>query len=188
MAVNSETGIDPVVDRFALYINDVEANQYATWPRMDGGPIQGGNPAYKYYKRVEVPKPEVDHRFNVETVYGKTESVPAAAEGLPSGTFGPVHTIVKYSDEVLKLQIADQFTLEVQKKFPASASPAQILLYGKAMARKQAGLNLTAAEQSVIDNTVAIGLDIDQMVLRKMELDAAVDAGENYDITIGWTA
>ena len=189
MAVNATTGVDPEVDKFAIWDN--ATNQYlnlqASWPRPDGGPIVGGNPDRKYYKRVNVEKPDADHRYTIATVWNKSDTSPAPPEGHPSGTYSPTHTATKLSAEDLKIQVETEFQRQLQLLFPASQNPAVLLEGAGAIIRKTNNAQLTTEQQSKLDTVVTVDDAIATLRVRQAELNAAIDADEDYDITDGWS-
>lgn len=189
MAVNATTGIDPEVDRFAIYRESTSEylNMNAKWPRVDGGPIEGGNPDYKYYKRVSAERPDVDHRYTVATTWGKVEADPTPAEGHPSGTYEEQHTATKLPAEDLKLQVETEFQRQLQVLFPTSNDPSVLIEAADAITRKQNGAALTTAQQAVLDTVTSVGDAVAQLRARQAELNDAIDDDEDYDLTTGWT-
>lgn len=188
MTLNVTTGIDPEVDRFVIW--KVSTSQYtnmnATWPRTDGGPLVGANPDFRYYKKVAVEAPDVDHRFTLTTTYGKTDATPTPAEGLPVGTYSAVYDLVKLPVEDLKLQVETEFQRQLQLQFPQTSNPAVLIEAADALARKDAGAVLTTDQQLKLDAIVVTGDVVAMLRARQSELNAAIDADEDYDITTGW--
>ncbi len=185
MAANPTTGVDYEVDRFAIWRDSIGdyINLNAKWPRVDGGPIVGGNPDYKYYKRVPAERPDIDHRFNAPSVWDKTDTDPAPPEGHPTGTYDQAYTVTKLSTEELKLQVETAFQAEVRKQFPDTENPSTLVLAAKALAKKQSGAVLTDAEQATLDAVTSTGDRVAQLLTAKLEFDAAIDADEDYDLT-----
>lgn len=190
MPANPETGIDPGTDRFVVWQESSQTfvNLGAMWPRFDGGAIQGINPDFRYYWRVEVPPPDVDHRFTIATVWGRIDFDPPVDpnDGLPVGEYKQQHSIVKLSPAKLKLQVDAEFQRQVRFQFPDVENPAQLVEVAGALARKQAGSPLTAEQQATLDRFIAREDAIAQLRARQVELYAAIDADEDYDILDGW--
>jgi hypothetical protein len=188
MAVNPVTGVDPEVDRFALYRVSTQQIQNANvgWARFDGGPISGGNPDYQYFKRVTSEKPEVDHRYTVETTWELIPTTPTPPEGHPAGTYEQSHVGTKLSPEDLKIQVENEFQRQLGMAFPATNSPAVLIEAADAITRKQNGSVLTPAQQTVLDSMVGIGDVVARLRTRQSALNDAIDADEDYDITEGW--
>lgn len=189
MAVNPETGIDPEVDRFAVW--QVSESRYtnlnAPWPRVDGGQISGANPDFRYYKKVDVERPDVDHRYTVDSVYGKIDTSPTPADGLPYGEYKAVHTATKLPVEDLKAQVDTEFQKQVQLAFPTINTPSLLIEAADAVTRKQDGATLTSDQQAVLTAINASGDAVAQLRARKAALYAAIDADQDYDIEAGWT-
>jgi hypothetical protein len=190
MTVNATTGIDSTVDRFAIWRVSTESyiNLNATWPRVDGGPLVGANPDLKYYKRVNSEAPDADHRFTVNSSWGRVEADPTPAEGHPSGTYTQVFEIVRLPVADLKLQVDAEFQRQVRLQFPDSENPATIIEAAGVIARKQAGSPITEAQQDVLDGVIGMEDQISFMRARQVALYASIDADEDYDITEGWVA
>lgn len=188
MALNPTTGIDPEVDRFVIYRTSASqyTNMNATWPRVDGGPLVGANPDFRYYKKVSVEAPDVDHRFTTTTTYGKTDTAPAPAEGLPVGTYSAVYDLVKLPVEDLKRQVLDETKRQFSMKFPQTDSIMELSEVADALSRRDAGLSLTTTQQSILNNMLGVGDFVSQLRARQAELNAAIDADEDYDILAGW--
>jgi len=190
MALNTETGIDPVVDRFVIW--KVSTSQFinmnATWIRFDGGAVDPPNPDLEYYKKASSTPPDYDHRFTLETTFGKVPYVPAALPGLPVGTYEPVYNLVKLPVEDLKAQVETEFQHQLQLQFPQTSNPAVLIEAADALARKDSGAVLTEEQQAKIDAILGVGDVLSQLRARQAELNAAIDADEDYDITTGWVA
>jgi hypothetical protein len=190
MTVNATTGINPLTDRFAIWRVSTESyiNLNATWPRVDGGPLVGANPDLKYYKRVNSEAPDADHRFTVNSSWGRVEADPVPPEGHPSGTYTQVFDIVRLPVADLKLQVDAEFQRQVRLQFPDSENPATIIEAAGVIARKQAGSPITEAQQDLLDGFIGMEDQISYMRARQVALYAAIDADEDYDITEGWVA
>lgn len=189
MAVNATTGVDYEVDRFAIWRDSLQGyiNFNAVWPRVDGGPIEGGNPDYKWYKRTEAAAPPTpDHRFTVETTWTKVDTVPTPAEGHPAGLYQQSHTETKLPLADLLAQIETKFQAELIKHFPQAANPAVLLEAADAITRKQDNATLTDAQLAVLATITTTGDVLAQMRARQAELNAAATADEDYDIDAGW--
>lgn len=188
MAVNATTGVDPEVDRFAVY--RVSTMQYtnfnATWPRVDGGPLEGASPDYKYYKKTPTTPPVVDHRFTIATVWDKVEADPVAPEGHPSGIYTQTHNATKLPVEDLKIQVETEFQRQVGIAIPATSVPSQLAAQIGAVVRKQDGAVLTPKQEAKRDQAVAVDDILAQLEVRRDALLASIDAGDDYDITEGW--
>lgn len=188
MTLNAITGIDPEVDRFVVF--QVSTSQYinmnAQWIRFDGGPIDPPNPDREYYKKVTGDPPPVDHRFTLTTTYGKVPASPTAQPGHPTGTWEPIYELVKLPVEDLKAQVETEFQRQLQLQFPQTSNPAVLIEAADALARKDAGAVLTADQQLKIDAIVMTGDVVAMLRARQAELNAAIDADEDYDITTGW--
>jgi hypothetical protein len=189
MAAHPLTGVDRDSDRFVVRLASTNQiiNHNALWPVLDGGPIEGGNVDWKYYKKVDQPSPPMDHRYYPVTVNSFTDTTPAPAVGYPSGTFGGVTTAVKRPLETLLAQIESEFQRQVRLQFPDTENPATLLLAAKALAKRQTGAVLTADETASLDAVTAVGDAVDQLVARRQELIDAATAGDDYDLTV-WPA
>jgi len=190
MALNTTTGIDPVVDRFVIWRVSTSqfTNMNATWPRTDGEAISGGNPDFQYFKKVTSTPPDYDHRFTLETEFGKVPTTPTPAEGLPVGTYEAVYTLNKLPSADLKLQVENEFQHQLQLQFPQTNNPAVLIEAADALARKDSGAVLTEEQQAKIDAILGVGDVLSQLRSRQAALNAAIDADEDYDITIGWAS
>ena len=188
MALNTETGIDPVVDRFVIWRVSTSqfTNMNGTWPRTDGGAIVGGNPDFQYFKKVTSTPPDYDHRFTLETEFGKVLTTPTPAEGYPVGIYSAVYDLVKLPVEDLKAQVETEFQRQLQLQFPQTNNPAVLIEAADALARKDAGAVLTTDQQLKIDAIVMTGDVVAMLRARQAELNAAIDNDEDYDITTGW--
>lgn len=186
MAVNTETGIDPVVDRFVIKSASTGAilNYSATWIRTDGGQISGGNTDLKYYKRVANTPPDIDHRYELQSEDVFTDITPAPAEGLPVGTFGTVYTPVKLPLNTLLAQIETAFQQQVRQQFPDTENPATLLLAAKALAKRQIGGVLTVDEEASLTAINSVGNAVDQLVVARKDFMDAAEADEDYDLTV----
>lgn len=187
MAVNPTTGIDRDADRFVVFLpgqaNSVNTN--AQWPRLDGGPISGGFPnGDQYYKKVHVDPPAYDHRYSLNTTFGKVDTVPTPPPGYPVGTWQASYELVLRPLETLLDQIESAFQAEVRKQFPDTENPATLLLAAKALAKRQTGTVLTDEEIASLAAVTSVGDAVDQLVARRQELIDAATAGEDYDQTI----
>ena len=151
MAVNPETGIDPAVDRFAIYSvsggNFINLN--AVWPRVDGAALSGANPDLAYYKRVPSDAPDIDHRFTTAATWGRVDFDPAVlpSSGLPVGEYRQSYTTSKLAVADLKLQVDSEFQRQVRVQFPDVENPAKVVEAAGVLARKQSGAVLTPAHQ-----------------------------------------
>lgn len=188
MALNATTGIDPVVDRFVIWRVSTSqfTNMNATWPRTDGGAIVGGNPDFQYFKKVTSTPPDYDHRFTLDTTFGKVLTTPTPAEGLPAGTYEATYELTRLPAEDLKRQVRDEFNLRFAARFPQANSTAELAEVADALARRDAGLTLTTSQQAILDAMLGVGDFLSQLRARQSALDASIDANENYDITVGW--
>lgn len=186
MARNETTGIDPVVDRFVIWRPSSQqyTNMNATWPRFDGGQIQGANPDFQYYKKVEGDRPDADHRFTVSSVFGRVPADPVPANGLPQGTYEPVYTLTKLPLEDLLAQIETAFQQQVRQQFPDTDNPSTLILAAKAIAKKQAGATLTTEENAILSTVTSVGDAVAQLATRRQELIDAATADEDYDLTV----
>ena len=186
MALNTETGIDAQVDRFVIKQTSTGAiiNYSATWPRGDGGAIEGGNTDLKYYKRISNDPPDIDHRYELQSEDVFTDFTPTPAEGLPVGTFGSVYTPVKLELNTLLAQIETAFQQQVRIQFPDTENPSTLIMAAKAIAKKQAGSVLTVDEQAILDTVTATGDKVTQLAARRQELMDAAEADEDYDLTV----
>jgi hypothetical protein len=147
MSVNEITVIDRDVDRFVVFLpgQSNSVNQNAQWPRLDGGPINGGfTNGDLYYKKVSVDPPQYDHRYSLNTTFGKVDTVPTPPPGYPVGTWQASYELVLRPLETLLDQIETAFQSEVRKQFPDTENPATLLLAAKALAKRQTGAVLTA--------------------------------------------
>lgn len=186
MAVHPLTGVDRDNDRFVVRLVSTNQiiNHNALWPVNDGGPIEGGNSDWKYYKKVDQPFPPMDHRYSPLTVNSFTDTTPTPPDGYPSGTFGGVTTAVKRPLETLLAQIESEFQRQVRLQFPDTENPATLLLAAKALAKRQTGAVLTPDEESSLNAVTAVGDAVDQLVARRQELIDAATADEDYDQSV----
>ena len=186
MGLNATTGIDAQVDRFVIKQASSGAiiNYSASWPRGDGGAIQGGNPDLKYYKRVSNDTPDIDHRYELQSEDVFTETTPTPSEGLPVGTFGTVYTPVKLELNTLLAQIETAFQQQVRQQFPDTENPATLLLAAKALAKRQTGGVLTSDEEASLSAVTVVGDKVDQLVARRQELMDAAEADQDYDLSV----
>lgn len=189
MAVNPETGVDYEVDRFAIF--RVSTGQYtnlnAQWPRVDGGPIVGGNPDYKYYKKAATPAPDIDHRYTLTSVWDKVDASPTPPEGHPAGVYGVQYIPEKLPLSDLIIQIETEFQRQVGIAIPATSLPSELAAQIDAIVRKQDGAVLTPKQQAKKDNAKTVGDKLTTLEARRDELIASATAGEDYDLTNGWT-
>jgi hypothetical protein len=186
MAAHPDTGIDRDVDRFVVFLPG-QTKSTATnelWPRLDGGPVSGGLGGQRWYKKVTVAPPPHDHRYTLQTENGPVDTDPAPPEGYPTGEWRPVYTLNQRSAETLKLQVETAFQAEVRKQFPDTENPSTLLLAAKALAKKQTGAVLTTEEQAILDAVTSTGDRVTQLMAAKVAFDAAIDADEDYDLSI----
>lgn len=186
MALNTETGIDPAVDRFVIksLSSGNVLNFSAVWPRVDGGAIQGANPDLQYYKRISNDPPDIDHRYELQTADVFTLLSPAPAEGLPVGTFGTTYTPVRRELNDLLAQIESAFQEQVRVQFPDTENPSTLIMAAKAIAKKQAGSVLTVDEQALLTTVTSVGDKVAQLAERRSELMTAAENDEDYDLTV----
>lgn len=186
MALNTTTGIDPTIDRFVIKVLSTGQiiNLTATWPRTDGGAIQGGNPDYQYFKKQDGSQPQIDHRYSLAETTAFTLTTPAPAEGLPVGTYGITYTPMKRPLETLLIQIETEFQRQVRIQFPDTENPATLLLAAKALAKRQTGAVMTDDEAASLAAVTSVGDAVDQLVARRQELIAAATADEDYDQSV----
>ena len=185
MPTNPVTGVDPEVDRFAIYDSSLAAfiNLNAVWPRVDGGPIVGGNPNRSYYKRTEAERPDTDHRYTITTTWSRVDTDPTPPEGHPAGLYQQAHEVNRLPVADLKLQVETAFQQQVRLQFPDTENPSTLLLAAKALAKKQTGAVLTADEQAILDTVTSTGDRVTQLMAAKLAFDAAIDADEDYDLS-----
>ena len=186
MALNPTTGIDPVVARFVIKQASTGAilNYSASWPRGDGGAIHGGNQDLRYYKRVTTDPPDIDHRYELQSEEVFTDLAPAPAEGLPVGTFGMAYTPVKLDTNTLLAQVESAFQAQVRLQFPDTENPSTLIMAARAIAKKQAGSVLTTDEEAILTAVTATGDKVAQLAARRQELMDAVEADQDYDLTV----
>jgi len=186
MALNVTTGIDPAADRFVIksLASGNVINFSASWPRGDGGAIQGGNPDLQYFKRVANDAPDIDHRYELQSADSFTLLSPAPADGLPVGTFGTTYTPVRRELNDLLAQIESEYQRQVRLQFPETENPSTIIQVGGILIKQQAGSVLTTGEQALIVAFVATKDKIAQLAIRRGELMTAAEADEDYDLTI----
>lgn len=185
MPAHPDTGVDPVVDRFAVWREDLQkyTDFFGVWPNTTGEPVEGQSANLKRYKRTETEEPEHDHRFYVSTEWAKVDADPVPPSGHPAGQYLQIHTLVQRPVETLKAQVESAFQAEVRKQFPDTENPSTLVLAAKALAKKQTGAVLTTDEQATLDAVTATGDAVGQLLARKLEFDAAIDADEDYDLT-----
>lgn len=186
MAANALTGIDREVDRFVVFLpgqaNSVSTN--AVWPRTDGGPVNGGFVnGDLYYKKVNVEPPAYDHRYSLNTIFGKVDTVPTPDPGYPVGTWQASYELVLRSLETQLAQIDTEFEHELQRRYPQVADLSTYILAANIITKKQSGATLTTEEQGTLDAINVTGDAVAQMAIRREEMKAAATAGEDYDVT-----
>jgi len=200
MAVNPNTGIDPEVDRF-LYVEAFDAATFdpddkstyrvldynESW-RADGEARNGANPRFMRFKKLPPEELSGDHRYTIVTtpVMIVTGSLPITDSSLPVGTYQITKAAVKLDAADLKLQVDTEFQQRVRLAFPDSENPATIIEAAGVIARKQNGSPITTKQQALLDSFVGMEDAISAMRARQVELYAAIDADEDYDITEGW--
>jgi len=185
MSLNQTTGIDAEVDRFVIKLVSTGSviNFNATWPRTDGAALQGANPDLQYFKRVANDPPDIDHRYELQTADVFTLT-PTPAEGLPVGTFGTTYTPVKLDTNTLLAQVESAFQTQVRLQFPDTENPSMLIMAAKAIAKKQAGSVLTTDEEVILSAVTATGDKVAQLASRRQELMDAVEADQDYDLTV----
>ncbi len=190
MALNTTTGIDPVIDRFVIWRVSTSqfTNMNATWPRTDGGALVGANPDYQYFKKAAGTPPDYDHRYTLTTEFGKVLIAPAPAEGLPVGTYEAAYTLSKLSVEELKAQVETEFERQFQMAIPVTSISTQLAASIDSVVRKQDGAVLTEKQQAKRVQAIAIGDKLAVLEARRDALLAAIDANADYDLTIGWVS
>jgi hypothetical protein len=186
MALNETTGIDPVTDRFVIWRPSTSqyTNMNATWPRTDGGQLNGANPDFEYYKKVEVPAPDVDHRYTITSEFGRTPITPTPAVGLPQGTYSAVYTLVKRQLPELIAQIETEYQRQVRLQFPETENPSTIVNVGGILIKQQSGAVLTGTETATLVEFVAVRDALVQLAVRRQELIDAATADQDYDLTV----
>jgi hypothetical protein len=186
--MNSETGISPT-DRFALVrLSDgVILNPNAPWPRADGGALVGANPDLAYFKRVAAAPLGSDHRFSESSTWEIVPSSPAAPEGHPAGEYRQTIVATKLPAEDLKAQVETHFQSIVQQWFPSAANPAVLVEAASAIVLKGNNAALSETQEATLSVVVGVGDAIRLNRERQAELNAAIDADEDYDIEEGWT-
>jgi hypothetical protein len=187
MAVNELTGIDRDVDRFVVFFpGQTNSNiTNAMWPRLDGGPINGGFAnGDLYYKKVHIDPPQYDHRYSLKTSHGKVDTVPTPPPGYPVGTWQPSYELELRPLETQLAQIDTEFQAELQRRYPQVADLSTYILAADIITKKQNGGTLTSEEQSTLDAINTIGDDVRLMSQRRAEMKAAATAGEDYDISV----
>lgn len=184
--INETTGIDPITDRFVIWRESTQqyTNMNATWPRTDGGQINGANPDFQYFKKVDGDQPDTDHRFTVSSVFGRVPADPVPEVGLPQGTYEPVYTLTKLPLADLLAQIETAFQQQVRVQFPDTDNPSTLILAAKAIAKKQAGATLTTEENAILSSVTSVGDAVAQLATRRQELIDAATADEDYDLTV----
>jgi hypothetical protein len=188
MPANPTTGVDYDNDRFAIYrVSDgVIINQSAKWPRLDGGPNEGGDPNLYYYKRTSAPPLDVDHRFTVLNEWTPVDAVPTPPATHPRGLYQQTLTAEKLPVDDLKRQVETYFQELVQRWFPSASDPAVLVEAAGAIIRKGQNAALTPEQEATLTAVVGIEDAIRANRERQNELFAAIDANEDYDITEGW--
>jgi len=91
---------------------------------------------------------------------------------------------VKRPVETLKAQVETAFQAEVRKQFPDTENPSTLLLAAKALAKKQTGAVLTTEEQAILDAVTSTGDRVTQLMAAKVAFDTAIDADEDYDLSV----
>lgn len=187
MAANPETGIDFYSDRFVVIKNGVITNYMASWPRLDGGPVAGGLPAdEQWFKRCAPADRSIyDHRFSITSTWDGLPADPPAAEGHPTGEWKEVLSAVLRPEMELKQQVDAACQAANVTIHPESADPSYQVRVSRAITRK---MNGTHTEE---DTALLVALDekadlLQQNEVRRAELYANIEAGEEYDLTVGW--
>lgn len=186
MSTNPQTGINVATDRFVIFRVSTQqyTNMNATWPRTDGGPLVGANPDFEYYKKVDTPSPDIDHRFSRTTTFGRKAIEPKPDVGFPMGTWEATYDLVKLPLADLLAQIETEYQRQVRMQFPETENPSTIIDVGGILIKQQAGAVLTEAETATIAAFVGVRDKIAQLAQRKAELDSAATADEDYDLTV----
>ena len=184
--LNPTTGIDPTTDRFVIWRVSTQSytNMNAVWPRVDGGQINGANPDFEYYKKVDGQAPDVDHRFTLTTTFGRVETSPKPAVGLPMGTYEAQYELVKLPLADLLAQIETEYQRQVRLQFPETENPSTIINIGGILIKQQAGAVLTDAEAASLAAFIGVRDNIAQLAERRAELVAAATADEDYDLSV----
>jgi hypothetical protein len=186
MAVNELTGIDRDKDRFVVFLpgqeNSTKTNEI--WPRLDGGPVNGGFVnGEMYYKKVHIDPPPYDHRYSLVTTHGKVETEPTPPAGYPVGTWRPFYELELRPLETQLAHIDTEFQYELQRRYPQVADLSTYILAADIITKKQNGGVLTTEEQATLDAINVVGDGVRLMADRRAEMKAAATAGEDYDVT-----
>lgn len=186
MSVNPTTGINVATDRFVIWRVSTQqyTNMHAVWPRVDGGQLNGANPDFEYYKKVDGEAPDVDHRYTLTTTFGRVELSPKPAVGLPQGTYEPQYAVVKLPLADLLAQIETEYQRQVRLQFPETENPSTIINIGGILIKQQSGAVLTEAEATSLSTFIGVRDNIAQLAERRAELVAAATADEDYDLTV----
>jgi len=198
MALNTETGIDYGIDRFAIrkVSTGQVINTNAVWLRVDGGVANGANDDNAYYKKTDTQAPDSDHRFSKVVTWHFVDDEPAKdpADGLPVGIYTQDYALTPLPLETLVAQIETQFQAELRARYPAIDDPALLIIAADAITRKQSGATLTTEQEEMLGRVLALGDAVVQLQARKAELIAAAEAFDAdplsdegiYDILDGW--
>jgi hypothetical protein len=186
MALNETTGIDGANDRFVVksIATGQVINMNATWPRADGGQVNGMNPDLQYFIKRDGERPPTDHRFSLDSIYSYTLYTPVPAAGLPVGRYGAEFVPVKLPLPELLTQIDSEYERQVRLQIPQTSTNAAVALVGGLVIRKQSGATLTAEENSLLDQYVDVSNKVAQLRVRYQELIDAATTDEDYDLTV----
>jgi hypothetical protein len=190
VALNTETGINQETDWFSIEILDdgpVESHAWMhnqRWPRPDGGPIQGANPLYRWWKAVSLTPEQMvsDHKFEAVDGFDLVPTTPAAATGLPYGERIQKQVLVRYSDDVLTAQVVAQRNTANGFLFPSENVPTVLVLVDQAMRA-----SVPTEEQKQLLSWYAKVQDaMAQNEVNKNRLISAIVEAKDYDILAGW--
>lgn len=198
MAANAETGIDYDNDRFvkitAHDINTFDINDPSTyrvdsfnarWLRTDGGQANGANPAVMYFKKQPPATEDGDHRYRKVIQREMLITVDPVDTSLPVGTYQEKEVLEKYSNEELKAQVDVAFNRQVEKQVVSvESSLGALILHTGSLAKKSENQVATPEQQARIDAGIAATDIVEQLEAKRQEFYAAIDADEDYDLTI----
>jgi hypothetical protein len=157
-------------------------HQNANWGRSDGAPISGMGERFMYFKKLPRQTVVIDHRYTKSTLPVMLLTDPAPPAGYPVGTYQEIEEAVLLPEADLKAQVDTAFQREIARRFPQVADPAVLIMGGGAIARKSDGATLTTDQTASVEAVKSLEDVIRQLDARRLEMYAAIEAEENYDI------
>jgi hypothetical protein len=187
---NPVTGVSPKDDRFVVFdpATNKIVNFNSTWTRLDGGPHEGPFPGgRRYFKKMrpdDMPVADFDHRYSVNTTTVMQDMTPYIT-GHPHGDYVTVITGTLRTATELKEQVDAQWTMADRTLYSEGNEPMASFAVTMAQGRRASGI-ATANDLAVIAEAEAIYDKMTQNRDRRNTLHEDIDAGEEYDLSVGW--